>query len=1150
MQRVAFVLFLVPLLSHPGLRCVADQWQETDTFAVDPWNKELIEHLVDDFEIVHPIQLRDRSRVGIDTRNYLFDNVTVHFEQCSFVLKTSYGRLRLHVQLNDVLIPIGAKYRRFLHLDSVAETSGHSLANCYYQGQVHGHGDSQVALSTCFGLRGSIVLENNTFLIVPMKGGNLTRRHPHLFMRMRRDEEATCGNTDSTEWSRRGISRKRPLFRRLRKRDIDIETKFVELSIFVEQRLVNWLNLPSVELFRFLLECVNIVDLMFQQLNVRVSLVHAELWVSTNRISVQREIVPSLLNFVQFLSRESDTLSHDAALLVSTAELNKAETMSVSDTVCTRRAAGMVKMADKFQPFYTSVLMAHSIGHILGMSHDDGDLECDDADAFINIMGGLYSFTPSKRSRKIYRFTECSRKDFLALLNSAEDRCLFNQPLQDNGLAKCGNKVIDEGELCDCGSVDECESVDPCCDAVTCKLKAGAQCASGPCCDKCKFVSNETICRPSQDAECDLPEHCAAISGKCPADSYKIDGSPCGSDQQGYCYAGRCSRAANDCQKIWGPESTVADEACFRKFNTLGIDFGHCGVDYLGRPIACADRDYLCGLLFCKGGTESPSFPFYFKTQFTEDGNVFECKAFIDDKSPVNSSLVRNGAKCGTNKLCKAQSCIHLDQVQQNVDCPTNNVALHCSGHGTCTNLNTCYCDVGWSSIDCSFKLNISHAAVVPSVGTDQHGSALPIPSSSPDHHPSDSSSRLDTYAMLIILGCVAVGIFLMLLLLLLCYRRRTNFSKAKMVGVTRAEYERDSNSSTETANRSIRFGPSRTYRCDVTPTSFGKRPLDQAKEKDGDDEPSIRNKEAVAELLLQTGDDCSNYYVDRPAKWSCAKLPSKGILKNGPYSFSSHHSRSLLQRGCDGYESEPAYPVAEGLKVAPRQCWLQVDTANGRTSINREGCLQVAKGAYESVDGKQTICRSRLNHTAAAIVSPYLYIRNQSLANNSPSASSIEPKVVVCQKGAVHSEGLDPAMSCRHHHFASPLLSPSRTAHDGSPDRSQVFRSSPANSTCSTSRLMLKPKPLKLTNIEFLLKQLEHKSANENGKPIASTSPGSSAELSLPDDDNQPVDENCFISIGDSNEADKQDNCNGRVSQERSGSLGRVNNRLYTMSE
>lgn len=41
--------------------------------------------------------------------------------------------------------------------------------------------------------------------------------------------------------------------------------------------------------------------------------------------------------------------------------------------------------------------------------------------------------------------------------------------------------IVEEGEECDCGSKEYCNN--PCCDPVTCRMKSGAYCASGACCD-------------------------------------------------------------------------------------------------------------------------------------------------------------------------------------------------------------------------------------------------------------------------------------------------------------------------------------------------------------------------------------------------------------------------------------------------------------------------------------------------------------------------------------------------------------------------------------------------------------------------------------------------------------------------------------------
>ncbi|KRY57190.1 Disintegrin and metalloproteinase domain-containing protein 28, partial [Trichinella britovi] len=1039
-----------------------DQAME-EFFKMDSWNKELFEHLVDDFEIVYPVQLRDRGRVGIDTQNYLFDNSTIHFERCSFVIKTSYGRWRIHVQLNDVLIQPAAKYVRYLKLDSPSETNGRSLPNCYYHGQVHGQPKSKVSLSTCFGLRGSIVMENQTFIIIPLKGGDLSRRHPHVFARLKWDDEASCGNTDNTEWSRKRFHRRRPHRRKLR-RDVEKEVKYIELGLFVDRKLHDFLNVGYREMTSYFLEAVNAVDLAFQQLNTRVSLVYFEIWTTENKIGVQREILPSLMNFIQFSSYEFYNGPFDLALLLTAADLTTSEMMSAADTVCSARAAGMIKVADKFQPYYLSLLMAHAIGHISGMSHDDSEFDCTNGENFIGIMNNVVSMT-SKKNRRVYQFTECNKHDYLELIRSGQGRCLFNFPLQNNALTLCGNKVVDPGEFCDCGSVEECDSVDPCCDAVTCTLRADAQCAEGVCCEKCKFITNRTLCRPSRD-ECDVPEYCSGLSGNCPSDSYKPNGAACGINRLGICYGGQCRQSDSECQRIWGPNASAADPACFKKFNTLGIDFGHCGVNENNKPLPCTENNAMCGLLFCKGGQEVPNFSLYFKTEFTENGSVYECKVFIDNKSPVNYSLIPDGSRCGKSEACISQNCVPLRNIYQHVDCPTTNTALFCSGHGICTNLNICHCDAGWTGRDCSVKANftfemlsIGESAVSEHGGSSFYGdSEMPVAVSFPDTFPSGDSSKLDTYAMLIILGCVAIGMILMLALLLLCYRRRANFSKkTKTPTSEKCDFEKESNSSTETGQRSIRFGPSRTYKCaDEMMTTNKRRTLDQIRECDERESLSAKSRESAnsAERVTLTMN----------------RLPSRGILKNGPQSFTCERTapewRALLaaNRPCDaGYDSEPPYQQSSTfgryVGVNGGGCWTASD--DGRCPLQTPNSARLTRGGlYESFNSKQP----RLNQTTAAIVSPYMYVRNRSLLKASPAALD--------SFSNANNNGCCSPSRSRGADLAAYAVSPA--------DKQQLSQTrcstSPCNSTCSSSRgaTMQQPKPLKLTNIELLLKQLD----------------------------------------------------------------------------
>ena len=99
----------------------------------------------------------------------------------------------------------------------------------------------------------------------------------------------------------------------------------------------------------------------------------------------------------------------------------------------------------------------------------------------------------------------------------------------------CGNGHIDYGEECDCGAVG-----DPCCDCSTCKLIAGAQCASAEACctQSCQFASAKTVCRPSVGF-CDLTESCDGLSARCPLDKGLPVATPCPTDGE-TCYGKQC----------------------------------------------------------------------------------------------------------------------------------------------------------------------------------------------------------------------------------------------------------------------------------------------------------------------------------------------------------------------------------------------------------------------------------------------------------------------------------------------------------------------------------------------------------------------------------------------------------------------------------
>ena len=558
--------------------------------------------------------------------------------------------------------------------------------DCYYRGYVEGDPDSLVSLSNCFGgFQGMLQTNDVVYEIEPKR---FSTAFQHLIYKL--DNKDTnfsyfrCGLTDEKIAGQLKIQESiNSTLMQSAYTGWWTHHYFLEVAVVIDysRYLHHQSNASLVQKEVFLV--LNGVSDLMKPLDLEVFFNGMEIWTQKSLIAIGGA-GKTLDNFCKWKQKGFDKrVPHDVVHIF--VKKNYGETLGLAfvGTVCQRQFSCGIETFHDQRIFILSYIVTHEMGHNLGMDHDNPKIcKCGASECILFPSVALTT-----------KFSNCSYADYCNL--GHRRRCLYTSPNPHTVIreTRCGNRVVEEGEECDCGSLEMCNT-DPCCQ-LNCTVTAGINCAFGLCCDNCMFRKPGTLCRKEEN-ECDLPEWCNGTSNQCPDDVYVQDGASCTGG--GYCYGKRCNERDEQCRQIFGKEAKNANMSCYTAVNTRGDRFGNCGITETSY-IRCSMADSLCGRIQCENVKEIPVMSDHITLHWTKFenntcwGTDYHLGIRIADIGAVN-----DGTKCGPENICIRRRCVSYSTV------PRNCSPQLCSLRGVCNNRQHCHCNYGWDPPVCQEK--------------------------------------------------------------------------------------------------------------------------------------------------------------------------------------------------------------------------------------------------------------------------------------------------------------------------------------------------------------------------------------------------------------------------------------------------------------
>ncbi|XP_042315569.1 disintegrin and metalloproteinase domain-containing protein 21-like [Sceloporus undulatus] len=566
--------------------------------------------------------------------------------------------------------------------------------DCYYRGYVEDALDSDVVLSTCTGLWGYIQIEGLKYEIQPVQ--NSPAFH-HLIYRTERQQQEPCkampeeqDELANNEIQLRGAGEPRHVTEFPGARSVSRYLAYFAVS---GHSLFQREEQNATRVILVILQVFSILHNIYEDIGLNIVLTGIELWTERDYLIISdkpSETLDMFYNYVYAQLWHQAGFDHAALFTIKNELKPSGKQWQAHSCLPTNVSVSVVKISSSLMQ--SGAWAAHQLGHAIGFVHDDLPRpEARMCDCNCNSKPG--HCVMHSAVAECHRLSNCSKNRFRTLLARYGGRCFLNLPKDQKSRKICGNGVVEANEECDCGTDKACQR-NGCC-LQNCTWSPNASCSHGKCCERCKFVNEGMLCREATN-KCDLPEYCTGGSGSCPKDTYKQDGTPCGTNNS--CYLGECLDLHFHCRTLFGKDAKPAPLSCYKEVNMRGDRTGNCGKADLEYK-KCKEEDVFCGRIQCINVKKIPIISNKQGVIQTPTGNIL-CLGteFHEEEEMYDVGAIKDGSACGPGKICVNRSCV--SRTILNYDCDFSK----CNHQGVCNNNKNCHCAYGWAPPYCSSR--------------------------------------------------------------------------------------------------------------------------------------------------------------------------------------------------------------------------------------------------------------------------------------------------------------------------------------------------------------------------------------------------------------------------------------------------------------